>query len=95
MAARVYDIYDLQSPFVTPTAPAAQATATTAPTATRRSSDRLLRAAAYLLTFAGALLLAALIITVTPLGAIDADITMPVVMVTFGGLGVVVWAVLR
>lgn len=90
----VSNIYDLNSPFVTPTAPAP--TPTAAPhAATRRSSNRLLRAAAYLLTFAGALLLAALIITVTPLGRIDADITMPVVMVTFGGLGVVVWAVLR
>jgi len=95
MAARVYDIYDLQSPFVTPTAPAAQATATTAPTATRRSSDRLLRAAAYLLTFAGALLLAALIVTVTPIGAIDADITVPFLAVFVGGLAAIAWAVLR
>ena len=88
------NIYDLNSPFVTPTAPAP--TPTAAPhAATRRSSNRLLRAAAYLLTFAGALLLAALIVTVTPIGAIDADITVPFLAVFVGGLAAIAWAVLR
>jgi len=90
----VSNIYDLNSPFVTPTAPAP--TPTAAPhAATRRSSNRLLRAAAYLLTFAGALLLAALIVTVTPIGAIDADITVPFLAVFVGGLAAIAWAVLR
>ena len=90
----VSNIYDLNSPFVTPTAPAP--TPTAAPhAATRRSSNRLLRAAAYLLLFAGLLFLAALIITVTPIGAIDADITVPFVAVFVGGLGAIAWAVLR
>jgi hypothetical protein len=82
MAARVFDIYDLNSPMVTPTAPAAAA----APQATtaKRNSDRLLRGCAYLLAFAGVLLLAALIVTATPLGAIDADITVPFVAVVLG-----------
>jgi hypothetical protein len=80
MAARVFDIYDLNSPMVTPTAPAA---APQAPT-TKRTSDRLLRGCAYLLAFAGVLLLAALIVTATPLGAIDADITVPFVVVVLG-----------
>jgi len=96
MAARVYDIYDLNSPFVTPTAPATAAPTApaTAPT-TRRSSDRLLRGSAYLLTCAGALLLAALIATGTPLGAIDADITVPFVVVTVGTLAAIAWGMVR
>ena len=93
-ASKVYDIYNLNSPFVTPTAPTATA-AVTAPTATRRSSDRLLRGSAYLLLFAGALLFAALVVAVSPLGRIDADVTVPFLAVFFGGLGAIAWAVLR
>ena len=90
----VSNIYDLNSPFVTPTAPAP--TPTAAPhAATRRSSNRLLRAAAYLLTFAGLLFLAALLVTVTPLGRIDADITVPFVAVTLGTLALMAWDVMR
>jgi hypothetical protein len=81
MAARTFDIYDLNSPMVTPTAPTA---ATPQVPAAKRNSDRLLRGCAYLLAFAGVLLLAALIIAVTPLGAIDADITVPFVAVVVG-----------
>jgi hypothetical protein len=91
MAARVYDIYDLNSPMVMPTAPAVTPQA---PTATR-NSDRLLRASVYLLAFAGALLLAALIVTVTPLGAIDADIGVPFTAVAVGVPAAIVIMVLR
>jgi hypothetical protein len=90
----MYDIYNLNSPFVTPTAPAPAATVQATAT-TRRSADRLMRGSAYLLTFAGVLLLAALIVAVTPLGRIDADITVPFVAVFVGGLGAVVWATVR
>ena len=89
----MYDIYNLNSPFVTPTAPAPAATVQA--TATRRSSDRLLRGSAYLLTCASALLLAALIATVTPLGAIDADITVPFVAVFVGVLAAIAWGMTR
>ena len=90
MAARVYDIYDLSSPaFVEPTAPVQAA-----PTA-KRDAARLLRGAAYLAVLAGVLFLAALLVTVTPLGRIDADITVPFVAVVLGGLALVVWGTVR
>ena len=90
MAARVYDIYDLNSPaFVEPTAPVQAA-----PTA-KRDAARLLRGAAYLAVLAGVLFLAALLVTVTPLGAIDADITVPFVVMVVGGLAAITWATLR
>ena len=91
MAARVHDIYDLNSPFVTPTAPPAQATAARR----TRGPARLLRSMAYLAVIAGLLLLAALLVTVTPLGRIDADITVPFVAVVLGGLALVVWGTVR
>ena len=90
MAARVYDIYDLNSPaFVEPTAPVQAA-----PTA-KRGPARLLRSMAYLAVFAGVLFLAALLVTVTPLGRIDADITVPFVAVTLGALALMAWDVMR
>ena len=45
--------------------------------------------------FAGVLFLAALLVTVTPLGRIDADITVPFVAVVLGGLALVVWGTVR
>lgn len=93
MATKVYDIYDLQSPFVAATAPAPQAAATTE--TTRRAPDRLLRGSAYLLLLAGALLLAAFLLAASPLGRIDADVTVPFLAVFLGGLGAIAWAVLR
>ena len=91
MAARVYDIYDLSSAFVEPTAPT-----TTAPTtATRTAPDRMLRAGAYLLTFAGAVLLLAVLAAFTPLGRIDADVTVPFVAVTVVTLAAIVWDAVR
>ncbi len=60
-----------------------------------RSSNRLMRGSAYLLTFSGMLLLAALVVAVSPLGAIDADITMPFVAMVVGGLAAITWATLR
>ncbi len=100
MAARVYDIYDLNQPFVTPTAPApaaatAQAQTSQPATATRDLGDRALRGFIGLAVLAGALLLAAVIVTVTPLGAIDADITVPFLAAVLGGLGAIAWAVMR
>lgn len=91
MASKVYDIYDLQSPFVAATAPAPQA----APTATRRGGDRLMRGSAYLLTFAGALILAAFILTASPLARWDVDLTVPFVAVLVCGLAAIAWAVRR
>ena len=90
MAARVYDIYDLNSAFVQPTAPAPQVIATTP-----RDARRLLRGFAYLLTYAGALLLAALLAAFTPLGRIDADITVPFMLATLGTLAAIVWSMVR
>jgi hypothetical protein len=72
-----------------------QASTAAAPQAAARHSDRLLRGSAYLLLFAGLLFLAAFLIAVTPLGRIDADITVPFLAVFVGGLGAIVWAVLR
>lgn len=90
MAARVYDIYDLNSPaFVEPTAPVQAA-----PTA-KRDAARLLRGAAYLAVLAGVLFLAALLVTVTPLGAIDADITVPFVLLLLATLAAIVWSMVR
>jgi len=99
MTARGFDYYDQMTAAVRPS-PAPQApTPTAAPQATTatatRGSDRLLRAGAYLLVFVGLLFLAAFVVAVTPLGAIDADITVPFLAVCVGGLGVIAWAVLR
>ena len=91
MAARVHDIYDLNSPFVTPTAPPAQATAARR----TRGPARLLRSMAYLAVFAGVLFLAALLAAFTPLGRIDADVTVPFVLATFGTLAAIVWSMVR
>jgi len=91
MAARVYDIYDLSSAFVEPTAP----TQTAPTTATRTAPDRMLRAGAYLLTFAGVVLLLAVLAAFTPLGRIDADITVPFVAVTVVTLAAIVWDAVR
>ena len=90
MAARVYDIYDLNSPaFVEPTAPVPAA-----PTA-KRTAARLLRGAAYLAVLAGLLLLAGLLVALTPLGRINADVTVPFVLATLGTLAAIVWSMVR
>jgi len=86
---RIFDIYDLNSAFVEPTAPTQ-----TAPTAAKRAA-RLLRGAAYLAVLAGVLFLAALLVTVTPLGAIDADITVPFVLLLLATLAAIVWSMVR
>ena len=87
MAARVYDIYDLNSPaFVEPTAPAPATT----PTA-RRDATRLLRGFAYLLTLAGIHLLLAFVVTATALHAIDADVGVVYVAALLTALAAVVW----
>lgn len=88
---RIFDIYDLNSAFVEPTAPTQ-----TAPTAAKRAApDRMLRAGAYLLTFAGAVLLLALLAAFTPLGRINADVTVPFVLTTLGTLVAIVWSMVR
>jgi len=97
MTARGFDYYDQMTAAVRPSPTAPAPTPTVAPqvaTATR-GSDRLMRAGAYLLVFVGLLFLAALIVTVTPIGAIDADITVPFLAVFVGGLAAIAWAVLR
>jgi hypothetical protein len=92
MAARVYDIYDLTSPFVTPTAPATPTPQTATAT---RGSDKLMRGSAYLLTFAGAVLLLALIVTVSPLRNVDVDLTVPFCAVVVAALAAIVWGTVR
>lgn len=72
MAARVYDIYDLSSPFVAPTAPA-PATATTAQgrSLMRRLSDSLLFNASVVLgVFASIVYALGTILAATPLGQV-------------------------
>ena len=60
-----------------------------------RGADVMLRFYAYLLTFAGALWMSALIVALTPLGRIDADITVPFVAVALAGLVACVMAAVR
>ena len=72
MAARVYDIYDLSSPFVAPTAPA-PVTATTAQgrSLMRRLSDSLLFNASVVLgVFASIVYALGTILSATPLGQV-------------------------
>ena len=84
MTVRGFDIYDqmvaaaavpLQAPPEAPQAAAATATATK-PTVTR-AANRLLVFGVYMAVFAGLSLLAALLVTVTPIGAINLDVTQP------------------
>ena len=89
MTRAIYDIYNLNSAFVEPTAPATQTAA-----ATRRGSDRLLRGSVYLLIMAGVLLLAAFVVTAF-LSRTNVDLTVPFVAMTLGGLGAVVWGTVR
>ena len=86
MAARVYDIYDLNSAFVQPTAPAPQAIATA-----QRDATRLLRGFAYLLTYAGIHLMLAFVIAATALPAINADVGVVYVAALLTALVGVVW----
>ena len=85
---KLYDPYDLTSPFVTPTAPAP------AKVATRRGSDKLMRGSVYLLILAGALFLAAFLVTAF-LSKTDVDLTVPFVAAVLGGLALVAWGVVR
>jgi hypothetical protein len=85
MTRATYDIYDLNSPaFVEPTAPATTATTT------RRSSDRLMRGSVYLLIMAGAMFLAAFLVTAF-LSRTNVDLTVPFVAMTLGGLAFVAY----
>ena len=87
MTRATYDIYDLNSPaFVEPTAPATTATTT------RR--DRLMRGSAYLLIMAGAMFLAAFLVTAF-LSRTNVDLTVPFVAMTLGGLALVAWGTVR
>jgi len=97
MTARGFDVYDQMvtvaaTPQPTPT-PTPTAQAATMPKA--RGADVMLRFCAYLLTFAGALWLSALIVALTPLGRIDADITVPFVVFVVVGLVACVVGALR
>ena len=89
MTRATYDIYDLNSPaFVEPTAPATTATAT------RRGSDKLMRGSVYLLIMAGAMFLAAFLVTAF-LSRTNVDLTVPFVAMTLGGLALVAWGTVR
>ena len=89
MTRAIYDIYDLNSAFVEPTAPATQTQ-----TATRRGSDKLMRGSVYLLIMAGVLFLAAFLVTVF-LSRTDVDLTAPFVVAFVVGLAAVVWGTVR
>lgn len=83
MTARGFDVFDQmvaaaqprQAPTAPPPQPVAQAQATkrTATTA----ANRLLVAGVYMAIFAGLSFLAALLVTVTPISAINLDVTRP------------------
>lgn len=88
MTRAIYDIYNLNSAFVEPTAPATTATTT------RRSSDRLMRGSVYLLIMAGAMFLAAFLVTAF-LSRTNVDLTVPFVAMTLGGLALVAWGTVR
>lgn len=72
MTARTFDIYDLNAPFVAPTAPAPAATATApARTLMQRLSDSLLFNASVVLgVFAGIVYALGTILAATPLGQV-------------------------
>lgn len=95
MASRVYDIYDLNAPFVAATAPTPTAPQTTPTTTTRAAPDKMLRAGAYLLTFAGVVLLLAALAAFTPVGRIDADVTVPFVVIVAATLTAIAWDAVR
>jgi hypothetical protein len=89
MTRAIYDIYDLNSAFVEPTAPA-----TTTATTTRRGSDRMLRGFTYLAIMAGVFLLAAFLVSAF-LSRTNVDLTVPCVAAFVGGLGAVAWGTVR
>lgn len=96
MTAKGFDYYDQITAAVYPSpAPTATAAPQAATTTATRSSTRALRAFVGLLIMAVAAFLAALIITVTPLGRIDADVTVPFLAAVLGGFGAIAWAALR
>ncbi len=71
MAARVYDIYDLNAPFVTPTAPAPAAMTAQGRTLMQRLSDSLLFNASVVLgVFASIVYALGTILSATPLGQV-------------------------
>lgn len=71
MAARVYDIYDLGSPFVAPTAPSATAPATTARSYWQRLADsHLFNASVILLVFAATVHSCGTLLALVPLGQV-------------------------
>lgn len=99
MTAKGFDYYDQITAAVHPSPAPTATTATTTPqaatTTATRGSTRALRAFVGLLIMAAAAFLAALLITVTPLGRIDADITVPFLAAVLGGFGAIAWAALR
>lgn len=93
MAARVYDIYDLQSPFVTPTAPAPQAAAASMAAArpyTQRLADSLLfNASVVLAVFSSVVYLLGTMLAPFPLGQVTGTQNMAMwLSVIAGGLAV-------
>lgn len=73
MTARVYDLYDLTSPFVTPTAPAATVTLQRSAYWQRVANMRLFRASARTGLFAGMLFLLGQVLAVTWLGRVTGE----------------------
>jgi hypothetical protein len=96
MTAKGFEYYgQTVATMVTPTAPTPQAAAAPQATTTRRGSDKLMQGSAYLLVFAGALLLLALIVTVSPLRTIDVDLTVPFCAVVGAAAVAIAWGTVR
>lgn len=100
MAVRGFDVFDqMVAAAVAPQpAPQAQTVTQTAPAPARtamHAPDRVLWALAYLLIFAGALLLLAALAAFTPLGAINADIGVPFTAICVGVIAAILWSVVR
>ena len=89
MTRAIYDIYNLNSAFVEPTAPATQTQ-----TATRRGSDKLMRGSVYLLIMAGAMFLAVFLVTAF-LSRTNVDLTVPFVAMVLAGAAFVAWGTVR
>ena len=95
-----FDYYDqvAAAAVIPPSPPRPTAQTATAPAPARtasRTPNRLLWAFAYLLIFAGALLLLAALAAFTPLGAINADIGVPFLVVCVGVTVAILWSIVR
>ncbi len=85
MTARVYDIYDLSSPFVAPTAPAATVPTQRSAYMERVMRMRLFRVLVRIGLFAGVLLLLGQVLAVTWLGRVTGEENMVLWLAVIAG----------